>query len=457
METIRRRDIALHSALRVFCLESIALLKKTTDVSSIPDRRHYDFEADKTVPTRAPDWWQQSSYITPVLSLESLASAQQNCLSHPRIKLKHGLMYSAFNNRVTFDAAQVPIELLIECISIKGSIRYDIKTFDKVFEDLISFVSDKPHLARLIAPLDNLVCDSFRFSESMRIRRLNGRQRAHILNTTPFIGLYYLSPLQPWFACIIEYDLEFHWVWDNKSDSVPAPQYNLLDEMSKVMRDIIIIRSSSGFPITAPTFSIQYTGWSSVTLSGGVMMDLPFVRKNIGDKVELNRQQTNLVRKWYDLYLSIGQEKVRKRIFMALRKYAFALDRPYGGDRLFDYVSGLEGLLVDSSNEVAHKFSERIALLAESKADARVELQKKMKKAYQLRSKVAHGSFIIDDLLFARDTMLHKRETDQLNLFRSHNKTLHDLFHSILFFYLSKQKADFDWDKMIMSTRKGLG
>lgn len=61
-------------------------------------------------------------------------------------------------------------------------------------------------------------------------------------------------------------------------------------------------------------------------------------------------------------------------------------------------VSGLEGLLVGENDEVGHKFSERVALLLESNVSSRKALFKDMKMAYDLRSSVAHGSIVVDEL-----------------------------------------------------------
>jgi hypothetical protein len=64
------------------------------------------------------------------------------------------------------------------------------------------------------------------------------------------------------------------------------------------------------------------------------------------------------------------------------------------GVRIAAYVSCLEVLFSTASTELAHKLSERIAVFLADNGAERVTIYQQVKQAYDVRSKIVHGSEI---------------------------------------------------------------
>ncbi len=64
------------------------------------------------------------------------------------------------------------------------------------------------------------------------------------------------------------------------------------------------------------------------------------------------------------------------------------------GQKIANYCSYFEALLSTASAELTHQLSERVAFLLRLEPHARLDLFKKMKRAYAVRSKVVHGDVV---------------------------------------------------------------
>lgn len=60
--------------------------------------------------------------------------------------------------------------------------------------------------------------------------------------------------------------------------------------------------------------------------------------------------------------------------------------------RVANFCTALETLFSTSSSEIAHQLSERVSTFLEEKLEERLAVYKKVKKAYELRSRIVHGS-----------------------------------------------------------------
>jgi len=130
-----------------------------------------------------------------------------------------------------------------------------------------------------------------------------------------------------------------------------------------------------------------------------------------------------------------------------------AIERTYNSDRLFDAVAGLEGLLLgNAKTELRHQFAERVALLLGSELNERTEINQKMKKAYDLRSKVAHGSMLSDNLpsLLEKQNP-SKKEIEEFNSINELSGFCQKSLQDTLIFCIKKGNVDFNWNDSIMS------
>ena len=92
---------------------------------------------------------------------------------------------------------------------------------------------------------------------------------------------------------------------------------------------------------------------------------------------------------WHRLRASPGRESIQ----FALRRLRTAASRFRAEDRLVDYWIALESLFADDAQtEVTYRASLRIAAFIGDTGDERVTLRAQLKKSYDLRCKIVHGS-----------------------------------------------------------------
>lgn len=466
----------LHDKLIVFLKESIPVLRKTIDITSLPTLKKYRIEKvnnrTKYVQYDNPNWWQ----IKPpreLYNVTSLSEVLDACQRHKRIKFLDNKWSYAFGHGTQFKANNVPWGFLQELISRENGLRFNIRTFEKVFRDFIIYIQpDYQSHARLIVPLDNLKFKPKRvdFDSISRLRQLTPKEVLQLINNHTILREFYGSGLfSQWFTSIMEFDIRFDWYWEDKSTTKDkegilqliksSDQYKSLEP--RINQEIVLLRAILNLPISSPTYVIDYCGWNSVMFSGGSINLLHWVRPKHPFAIQLDAIQTRKYKKLRSKFMSNRNLKEQQRIFVAMRKLAFSMGKPYGGDVIMDTVSGLEGLLVGSETESRHKFAERIALLFGRNLTERIELQKEMREAYDLRSKVAHGTEITDDLDQIRtkiysDKQPSKKEVHKYNQIQVLRKKTRSLLHKTILVFIDRQTTHFDWDSLLLSTKRNL-
>jgi hypothetical protein len=86
-------------------------------------------------------------------------------------------------------------------------------------------------------------------------------------------------------------------------------------------------------------------------------------------------------------------QKQLARLDIALQRLRYAYDRGGADDRLIDSWIGLEALFLhDAQQELSYRAALRIARTVGTDEDERVQLYQRLRKLYDVRSKVAHGA-----------------------------------------------------------------
>ena len=312
----------------------------------------------------------------------------------------------------------------------------------------------------------NLCCvkqKSLQLDQDIRLRNLKSQDLVDLFNHYPFLSDFYGIGSLPWFDTILEFDIDLNIDWfTHKCDPIlfsrrmreSSPHHII---KSKINQELVILRTFFKCQISSPTYIVDYTGWDPSLYRGGPIITLPWTRPYsfIKNQYELNKMTK--FRTFRNKFYSM-RDDYQQRVFIAMRKFAFSMDKAYRGDRIMDNVAGLEGLLVDGKNEVSHKFAERIAILLEKNSKERINLIKEMKTAYGLRSTVAHGSIIADDFdgivtLIKSGKQPKSKFINEFNeLQKLEPKVMESLYNAIII-CINKQTTDFKWDLSLMSTK----
>ncbi len=313
--------------------------------------------------------------MNPVLELATFNKAVAACFEHSLVKSRHGRYAYSPMGGDPFSLDRVPWEFLAECIAREDGLRFNRRTFESVFCDLLNFLAPMgKNPARLIAPLDMVRLGSRQILlvPDARVRRLSPAQTVELANHCPILGRFYGRGLQFWFSTVLELDFTFEWLWldkgfgkDEEGHDVGTRVRQIQDShrpvhvlRNRLVEEILLLRSLLRKRVCSPTYVIDYRGWRSGLSTGGEIIHLPWVRPSSPGGLDIQKAESKKFTKFRKKFLSIQNQKTKRRIFAAMRRLSSSLDRYYSGDRLLDAVAGLEGLLVNSRTELRHQFAE---------------------------------------------------------------------------------------------------
>ena len=379
------QDNKLHTALMDFVAQAVPHLRKTTDVTQLPTISRFELREERgqkqITKVERPNWWQVNSYMNPVLELATFNKAVAACFEHSLAKSRHGRYAYSPMGGDPFSLYRAPWEFLAECVAREDGIKFRRSTFESVFHDLCNFlVPGAKNCARLIAPLDMVRLDSrpILLGPDARVRRLTPSQTVDLVNHCPTLGLFYGDGIQFWFNTVLELDFTFEWLWLEKDEEehdglsrvrqIQDSQRPVQSLRNRLMEEVLLLRALLMRQVCSPTYVVDYRGWRSVISSGGQIHPLPWVRPFFPGGLDIHKPESKKFTKFRKKFLSIQNEKTKRRIFAAMRRLSSSLDRSYSGDRLLDAVAGLEGLLVNSRAELRHQFAETHGTPARARA-----------------------------------------------------------------------------------------
>jgi hypothetical protein len=114
-----------------------------------------------------------------------------------------------------------------------------------------------------------------------------------------------------------------------------------------------------------------------------------------GEKYNVDAIDLVAIRKIYDSFETLKSFKNWSNIFLALRRFVASYSRLHRKeDVLIDLVIVLEALLVSGPEQVGHKLASNAAALLVQEGEDKLILYKKLKKYYDIRSKLVHGGEI---------------------------------------------------------------
>jgi hypothetical protein len=460
----------LHENLYKFLQEAILISEKTANTQEVL-RRKYRVDIVNGTETIVPydgihwDDFHLIGNLQVISSLKSYEKVITTCKKIEQISQYDGKVLSALGTDRTFLIKNLPIHFLGTIIYLEKGYNLQKSTFENIFSDFLTIFSvNHVSSAKIIVPINNIEVASPKINiedDDFQLRQLDLNEIAKILNDHPSFEFFYQPKLHGWFNHIIELDVDFPWEFKDQLSGHEEAE-NLIKSFGisswirdRINQEIIVMRAILNVPISAQTYDIDYRGWLARNL-GGQIYQLPWIR-NYGH-FSLSEESPKKYSKYRKEFLTIPNEKTKQRIFVAMRKLAFSMEKPYGGDEILDTISGLEGLLVNAKTEVSHQCAERAAILTEQDIEKRIELQRQLKDAYGLRSAVAHGDVVIDD----HDSIISKRFTGQEN---DYNKNIEKFIrlqnlrtisrnslHKAILCCIDKKTTKFDWEKAIMGT-----
>lgn len=107
--------------------------------------------------------------------------------------------------------------------------------------------------------------------------------------------------------------------------------------------------------------------------------------------------------------------------------------------KIVSYCSAFECLFTNAKSEINHKIAERVAHFIGDAVDEKKELYKLIKKAYDVRSTIVHGSSLkgksedLKDISKSLDSILRKLLKQDSDIFSKNDNELEAFFIDLLF------------------------
>jgi hypothetical protein len=381
----------LLDAWRLFVIQSLTILKDKSTKEKIPQTQRLAVRAqsdgalvedvivvpvfqdlvenNKTQLTRTPEYGR----------LSALMESDSKLARHigPLI-----MTFQGGRSLTLWDWAKFP---LIKQLEKKGdTFSFDERIFGEKLSGLLEFFSKDTVEFLYVAPLQNFDSnvEQIELAPKLRIRRITLDELAWCLQFVMMIGsMPFFKVFQ--FKFVIEATIE-----SPKRIGSPIPIQLPKDPSSTVSRIITALRllksgnvSYSLVKVT-PVFEnpgVGESGQSNEPLA-------PWGNRYLADKSEVDQLK--------EIWKSVEGRDIDKpsAVNIALRRFGFSYDRIQQEDKLIDLMIAFEALLLEGPTSAAHKLALRFAKLMGSSFAQRKDLYKEMKRFYDVRSRLVHGT-----------------------------------------------------------------
>ena len=305
----------------------------------------------------------------------------------------------------------IPLQFLLSMIFNERSYYFRQETFDKIFSDFMSILSnDHFSKAVVITPLIGLNSDIeiINLEIGIRIRKTTADEFVKLLNKFSNLDLYHTTSPFEQVTHLLEIDWQFHWEFIDSSDYAKignSSQAAIFQNRLKINEEIMILRALTKSCISIKGYCIDYQGWLADRSLGGFANSYHILPWGLptGTSSYLLNKEIQAYLNYREKYLNLPENASKHKIFFAMRKLAFGLEKLYGCDEIFDTISGLEGLLVPAmtngkrTREKQKKCINAVSSMFTGKIQDLASLKNDLEAAYRFRNDVAHGDITFDD------------------------------------------------------------
>ena len=350
-----------------------------------------------------PSWGSAPELLPQDYLSREVFEASRSALGDERVRVFERRMVWAFNIGIGHTAADIPAMFLSDYFDTGRSFRYDDEHFRKRYSEMLRFHDpDAAFRLKIVVPLWGFDAVPRRMTiGDYRIRKVTSDEIARIANESFNIEHRFDDPYL--FSHILEFAFDTPKVvtevnghdWQafiKSSDSI-------FEIAARVNQEIVLLRCFTDQVPRAVTFGHIYDGWPTSFFRGGLLVEPPWRNSMSASTQKLTLSQVGSLRRLREKFLRVDSD-LSPPLQAAARRIALAEDAPYAGDQLVDFVTAIEGLLLDDgAAEAKYRFKERVAFLLGARPK-RVELAKTAATIYDLRSQVVHGQVVPDEFGF---------------------------------------------------------
>lgn len=340
-----------------------------------------------------PDWLRLvDSFELGLKGLESFQSAIAALEADPVVAPHIGeLVGTAVWGRV-LEGPDILSRFLEEYLSVEGRLEFHLKTFNAVYRRFETFIHSDTVLLRALAPLYGLYCEAERvtLSPSLAIIQMSNEDRDLYFRHLASGGL--MPDLFP--LGVERHALEFTWSVGKRVGS-PAPSDNAAYWSPKDQFETAIaaLRLFKPGAVSVTHMRTKSAIWDWQGFEHGTTMLSQGTP--LGSEYDLAATEIDRLVSFWRRFEK-NPRRSSRRLGSALRRLGFGLERLRVEDRILDHVIGLEAILLDESEmgELSFRLAMRGAVILGGNPNIREQTFKRLRLAYNLRSRIAHGSSI---------------------------------------------------------------
>lgn len=201
----------------------------------------------------------------------------------------------------------------------------------------------------------------------------------------------------------------------------------------------LIMEDGEGYGVTSNFLSHRYCN------TDGKNLEVIFTREELRRIRKIHTNRFGIKEEQLP-FPDIQFTKDNSRIGRALTWINAARGSPINSIRVANFCTAFETLFSTTQNEIAHQLSERIAIFLHPEKQERLETYQSLKRAYELRSRIIHGSTTSESVMknpvviasqcedFARKIISKIIENDSIfEMFNKSNDSLStDLLNMVL-------------------------
>jgi len=275
------------------------------------------------------------------------------------------------------------ISFLIYYLDTAKTLSFNQKMFDQTYKEIEDyFYSDKLNFIAT-APLQNFECEvsELNLGNGLKIRKITNQEFSELCRSAKEIGG--LLPLHE--AMNIEYIIEVPY---GIQKGEPISHQEPGEKFDKLVSALRLFKSGIfGFNI------LQSKSPSWQPMMGTTTSGRTFYKTFSGNKYKLTKSESKDFIKFWDEYKTCDFTN-NKFLEVAIKRFNYSHEREKPEDKLIDYTVSLEALFLkeEEKAELSYRLSIRMAILLGKNKKDRKEIFSNVRKAYDLRSKIIHGS-----------------------------------------------------------------
>lgn len=311
-------------------------------------------------------------------------------LADPKIKSQLWTMVGSAGLRTRSSDASALMSRLVHLGLPRGTYTFNQEYFDAAYQTFEQAFYDEYLKYDVIAPLHNiLITASVRLSEEFEISPLTDDELARFPNTSLRFGVHVWGD-----PCAIRSTFRIRKIVGNnveinRSDDA-ADQKRFEETTARVDEVVNALRLFGADTVYYIAIIFRTPEW--------LFSDERVFRTRMHAPVSLGYEQDETwlldFSKFWQL-LQSDQIRKRKNLVQAIRRFGYALERPFNEDRLVDFIIACESLfLSDSPAQRNHSntLAQRVAYLLSNNAAGRTKVFQNIKHAYKFRNAVVHAS-----------------------------------------------------------------